>query len=944
MAEQRDGASLYKDTLNLPVTTFPMRPNSKIDDPALIERWHQEGLYQRAMEYNAGKTTYILHDGPPYANGHIHLGHAYNKILKDIITKAYRMAGYHVPVTPGWDCHGLPIELKVVKELSDKSPVAVKRACRIAAQEWINVQREEFKRLGVIMDWDNPYITMSFPYEAATLRAFADCCQKGFIARKHKTVAWCPSCETTLASAEIEYAERKDPSVYVMFPLTQEATAKLGYAGKSLGMLVWTTTPWTLPLNRAVAVKPATEYAIVRHGDRLIIVGAQLVAALGALVKQDLEIVAKLSSEQFAGLQLQHPFIAGQTLPVIYDEAVGTDEGTACVHIAPGCGPADYELGVKQGLEIYSPVSSDGKYTREILPNDLAGMSVADGQGWVIRALEAAGNLFYKGSIRHSYPHCWRCHGGLIFRATKQWFFDLKHEDLQKHALEAIKSMKFIPEAGEKSLTATVGSRWEWCISRQRIWGVPIPALICTQCDTAFLTPELVERVAKGVAHEGVEYWDTIAPDVIAAGATCSSCKGSSWQKGADILDVWFDSGVSHYAVLNTHVPKRFPADIYVEGSDQYRGWFQSSLLTSMAIEGVPAMRTIMTHGYTVDEHGRKMSKSLGNGVEPQQIYDRLGTDGLRLWVATIGHESDVVVSEVLLKNVEQVYRKIRNTCRFMLQNLYDFDHTKDLVSTDKLLLLDACALTDFAHFHERMREAYKAGDFTAVFHGLSDYCTTELSAVYFDVIKDRLYVELADGFPRRSAQSVIWRMLDAMTRLIAPILSFTAEYIADAYQHPWSDSVHLQSFASYAELLSTERATEQQEIWEMVREIRDTVMKLLEEQRAKGLIKHPLEAQVTLYVSEQYAHADRWKRLQGLVREGAHPTTVEALLEEVCVVSSIVVATSDADLQVTAVAGIVGSVITAPGVKCPRCWRWQQSKHADGLCDRCDKVVAHYR
>jgi len=944
MAEPRDETTVslsYKETLNLPVTNFPMRPNAKVDDPLLIERWKREGLYERAMEHNKGKAPYILHDGPPYANGHIHLGHAYNKILKDIITKAYRMAGYHVPVTPGWDCHGLPIELKVVKELTDHNPVTIKRACRLSAQKWIEVQREEFRRLGIIMDWEHPYLTMSFDYEAATLRAFGICHERGFIKRNYKTVAWCTSCETTLASAEIEYADRKDPSIYCVFPLTAASCQQLGLSPEDkIGFLVWTTTPWTLPLNRAVALKPQTDYALVRLDDRLVIVGDALVPALSALLKKELTIVATIPSDRFAGVTLHHPFIAAQTLPIIFDESVGTDEGTACVHIAPGCGPIDYELAVRNGIEVYSPISSTGRYTQEILPTELAGLSVVEGQGWVIRALEAAGTLIHKGVIQHSYPHCWRCHNGLIFRATKQWFFDLQHRNLQDATLSAIDQITFIPPHGKQSLHATVAHRWEWCLSRQRIWGIPIPALLCQQCDYALLDDQLIERVAAGIAESGVEFWDTVAITTLIGDKRCPHCAAATWIKGTDILDVWFDSGISHYAVLATSKPSHFPADIYLEGSDQYRGWFQSSLLTSMAIEGAPAMRSIMTHGFTVDDKGRKMSKSLGNGVEPQTLIDRLGTDGLRLWVSTISNEGDVVVSETLLKNVEQVYRKIRNSCRFMLQNLFDFDASKDMVATEQLLLFDRYALVNFAAFHERMRAAYKNGDFTLVFHSIADYCTTELSALYFDVVKDRLYVEVADGFERRSAQTVLWLMLDGMTRLIAPILSFTAEQIADSYQHSWQGSIHLQPFASYAALLAEPHTNEDQAIWAMLRSIRDALMKLLEEQRAAGTIKHSLEAAITLSIGSDYAQFHDWSLLKKACGAEKSPDKLSALLQELCVVSQVTLVSSAEGLQATELTGVTARVSVAPGVKCPRCWRWQESTAADGLCDRCRKIM----
>lgn len=942
MAEQNgaDREVSLKESLNLPRTDFPIRPQAKIDDPALLARWQQDGLYAKAFSLHTGAKKYILHDGPPYANGHSHLGHAYNRILKDILTKAYRMSGYHVPVTPGWDCHGLPIEHKVVQQQPGLTPLEIKQACRAYAQGWIDIQREEFKKLGVVMDWDRPYITMDHAYEASIMRAFGIILKKGLIERKNKTVAWCFSCQTTLASAEIEYQERKDPSLYVLFQLTEESKRALfpAYAAEPISMLIWTTTPWTLPLNRAVAVKPETSYQLVRMGADLVVVGAQRSAALATLFEREYTVLETFASDRFTGAFAEHPVVAGVTVPVLFDESVGVEEGTACVHIAPGCGPTDYELGVKNSLEIYSPITPDGRYAAAIVPQDLAGMSVTDGQIWVIKYLAAQGRLFHKGSLRHSYPHCWRCHNGLIFRATPQWFFDLKQ--VKEQALAAIDAITFVPEQGKSFMRATVGSRWEWCLSRQRSWGVPIPALLCTRCHTEYTSPEFVAAVAQGVAREGIEYWDRVAvADLVPQGLSCRACGHQEFRKESDILDVWFDSGVSHYAVLSERPELGFPADLYLEGLDQYRGWYQSSLLTSLVLAGKPAMRGIMCHGFTVDSQGRKMSKSLGNVVVAEEIIDVLGTDGLRLWVASIGQHSDVVVSDALLKNVGEVYRKIRNTSRFLLQNLYDFSFDSDAVPVEKLLYIDRIALVQLAAFNEAMQQEYRAGNFTSLFHGLADYCTTQLSALYLDIIKDRLYVEQADGHARRSAQTVCWYLLDTLTRLTAPILSFTAELLSDAYQKNKQDSIHLQQFADLSPLVGDVagvKASVDHE-WRALLDIRSAVLKALEVQREAGVIKHSLEAAVTIHMGAAYQGLSGYQAaVAELARRGQ---SVEDFFKEFFIVSGVTVITDFSGPE-----PLVVTATKAAGTKCPRCWNWQITDQHEGLCARCEPIVAAFR
>jgi isoleucyl-tRNA synthetase len=966
---QDESKKSFKDTLNLPHTDFPIRPNHAVDDAALLERWKHHELYAASFTHNKGNEKYILHDGPPYANGPIHLGHAYNKILKDTVCKARRMMGFHVPVTPGWDCHGLPIELKVTQEHPGLDPIQLKKACRKYANHWIDVQRDSFKNLGILMDWDNPYSTMSPSYEAATVRAFGKLVEKEFIERKNKTVPWCMYDKTVLALAEIEYKDRKDPSIYAPFALHRADVQRLFPEIKgTISVVIWTTTPWTLPLNQAVLVKPSASYVVLDVAGAYYLVGAQVADTFTRLLEVDKKVVREFRAEYLSGLRVQHPFV-DRDVPLIFDESVGTDEGTAFVHCAPGAGPIDYEIGVKNNLEIYSPITDDGKYSSLIEPKDLVGMSVIDGQIWVIRKLAELHKLLYKTTITHSYPHCWRCHNGLIFRATPQWFFDLEKEGIKERVLSAIEKVNFIPEQGRSFLRATVENRWEWCLSRQRIWGTPIPAILCTKCEYAYLSADLIEKVAQGVEQEGIEYWDRVRiAELISDTLACPKCKAADCKKEHDILDVWFESGISHYSVLYDNPSLRFPADIYLEGIDQYRAWFQSSLIMSLVLEEEPCTRTFMSHGYTVDAQGRKMSKSLGNVIAPEDIIKQLGTDGLRLWVASIGHTSDPVVSDVLLRNVAEVYRKIRNTCRFLLSNLYDFDVQKDAVSIDQLLPLDYYALTRLSALNGTLIERYSKGDFTAVFHGLAEYCSSELSSFYLDIIKDRLYVERPDGRLRRSAQTAMWLILDTLTRLMAPVLSFTAELISDHYQKGKQVSIHLQPFVDpvklhklcfpegvelWPGLVRQETGTlihlpydveqMQKELlyeieWQTLRDIRSVILKALELEREKGLIKHSLEAQIKLYIDMSRSE---YTPLQELFEQfKLRGQDVERFFKEFLIVSQFALAIDTEGLQPTGAEGIFVSVQPAQGVKCPRCWQWDISSHPDHLCHRCQSVL----
>ncbi len=937
----------FKDTLNLPRTDFPIRANPKIEDPKILEKWEHEDLYKKSFEHNSGEQKYILHDGPPYANGNIHLGHAYNKILKDIVTKVQRMLGKHVPVTPGWDCHGLPIELKVTQENPGLPAQDLKKACREYANKWINIQRKEFKKLGVLMDWQNPYLTMNFSYEASILRAFGQFVSDGYIERKNKTVPWCASCQTVLAIAEIEYIERKDPSIYVLFPFDSKVSGKLfpELNGEQVNLLIWTTTPWTLPLNRAVLLKPDAEYVLLKINGKNIIVARDLADNICTLLGVKKEIIAQIHADKFVGLKVGHPFISNLQVPILLEPSVSLQDGTAVVHCAPGCGPEDYDVGIRNNLEIFSPISASGKYVVGIDPKELEGMPVADGQIWVIKKLAELDRLFFKTSIKHSYPHCWRCRNGLIFRATTQWFLDLSKNNLRLSVLDAIDGIKMLPDKSNNRLKASIEGRLEWCISRQRIWGVPIPALTCIKCETTFTNKNLIDKVASNVENEGIEFWDSVDPKTLLNGQICSNCSSNDFKKETDILDVWFDSGVSHYAVLKQNKNLAFPADMYLEGKDQHRGWFQSSLLTSLALNKKACMKIIVTHGFTVDESGKKMSKSLGNVVSPDQMADQLGTDGLRMWASSIDIEGEAVVSPILLRNIQEVFRKVRNTCRFLISNLYDFDIAKDAVPVEKMLPIDRLALEQLCQVNQNIINNYENYEFTNVFHKFGDYCSVELSSFYLDIIKDRLYVEQSDGLARRSAQTACWYILDTMTKLMAPILSFTSEQISDYYQKNKSKSIHLQNFANLDNLcislnkFNQDFKVDRKKQIEILKDVRSAFLKAIEEQREKGLIKHPLEVRMEVFFDPRSSDIQYLTKFFKEVESSGQD--IPSFFKDFLIVSQFEIVETAAGLKQTEYPGIYTKVEKALGEKCPRCWQWGFTQNVDKLCKRCEKIVS---
>lgn len=944
----------FQSTLNLPQTSFSIRALAAETEPKILQGWEDENIYEKAMEPHQGK-MFVLHDGPPYANGNIHLGTALNKSLKDFVTKSKRMAGYYVPYVLGWDCHGMPIEYKLMKdmgleqssEITDR--VGFKKQCRAYASKWIETQKAEFKDLGVIADWQDPYVTMAPDYEASILRAFASFVQQGYIERKGKTVPWCSTCQTALAGAEIEHKERKDPSCYILFAMEAAAarqTFPFVFEQKpnlTVNLLIWTTTPWTIPLNRAVVLHPEAVYVLLqgRTPDEAFVVAKDLAEKTCATFELPCVPLAEFDSVALKGRMLHHPLDQGLQVPVIFDQGVLLTDGTACVHSAPGCGPEDYLMGIKNNLEIYSPLSPDGKYTHGINPAELEGMSITDGQWWVLKKLAESGHLMHKSSIKHSYPHCWRCRNGLMFRATDQWFCSLQKNNIVQKAVEATEVTEFIPDWGKNRLQAFVQTRSEWCISRQRQWGVPIPALQCCKCSKAYLHESLVLGVAEYVATEGIEFWDRISPQELAhlgilpEGFACEGCGNQelgAFKLERDILDVWFDSGVSNYAVLRKDPRLQFPADLYLEGSDQHRGWFQSSLFCSLIVNEAPYAKTILTHGYVVDENKMKMSKSLGNVIAPHDVIKKYSRDILRLWVANSAYENDIIISDKLLDNMAEVYRKIRNTCRFMISNLYDFDVEKDSVVTDHLWALDRYALMKLAALDKEIKENYELYHFSTVVQLVNNFCTNDLSSEYLDILKDRLYCDAPTSEARRSAQTAMYKILDQLTHLFAPILSFLAEEVSGHYLKNKKRSIHLQTFPKVEAIEASSKA------WAALSHVRTVVLKELEVLRQGGVIRQSMEAQVSLHLDEAKPESQEILALCATLegREG-----VMRFLSDWFIVSAVTLQAPPADLNATELAWVKAKASKADGQKCPRCWQWRSQVDERGLCVRCATVLS---
>lgn len=846
----------WKDTLNLPKTDFPMKANLVEREPWFLEFWQKEKIYEKMLNRREKAPLYVLHDGPPYANGPIHLGTALNKILKDLIVKSKIMAGYKVPFVPGWDCHGLPIELQVEKELGVKrgelSPLEVRKACRKFAQKYIDLQREEFIRLGVFGRWENPYLTMSPKYEAVIAREFLRFLETDQVYQRKKPVFWCPSCVTALAEAEVEYETKTSPSIYVKFTLTSETQNFLNRVltlnlKEPIHILIWTTTPWTLPANLALAFHPEFDYALVKWEGEYFILAEGRISALCAELNRDLpKILARFKAQILENKQAQHPFYERESL-IVLEDFVTLDTGTGIVHIAPGHGEEDYQCGLKYGLEIYVPVDEEGKFYPEVPL--VGGLGLKEADQVILKRMSQNQRLFFKDRVQHSYPHCWRCKKPVIFRAELQWFISMSAKALRKKAIEWAEKIEFIPYWGKNRLISMLEKRPDWCISRQRVWGVPITVFKCKKCKEILKEFKYYQKVIEIFEKEGCDPWFVKSPqELLPENTSCPSCGGEEFEKEKDILDVWFDSGVSFAGVLEKEETLKFPADLYLEGSDQHRGWFQSSLLCSVGTREVPPYKTVLTHGFVVDGQGRKMSKSLGNVIHPQDLIKKYGAEIIRLWVSAEDYREDIKISKEILDRLVEAYRKIRNTCRFLLGNLYDFNPERDLVEFEKLPEFEKFILSRLGKLIEKVKKAYEKFEFHLVYHELYRFCIVELSALIIDINRDYLYCEPPNSFKRRATQTVFYYALDSLVKLMAPILSFTAEEVWQSLPYPReASSVMLTDFPSYKFELSEEELKK----WENILKLREEFLKALEIARKdRKLIGSSLEAEVWVRTS----------------------------------------------------------------------------------------------
>ncbi|NOU50629.1 isoleucine--tRNA ligase [Pseudoalteromonas sp. JBTF-M23] len=924
----------YKHTLNLPETEFPMRGNLAQREPKMLNAWYEKDLYGRIRDAKKGKKPFILHDGPPYANGDIHLGHSVNKILKDIIIKSKTLSDFDAPYVPGWDCHGLPIELQVEKKVGKPghkvSAAEFREKCRAYAAKQVEGQKTDFKRLGVLGDWDKPYLTMNFDFEANAIRVLGRIIENGHLHKGAKPVHWCTDCGSALAEAEVEYQDKQSPAIDVRFDFVdQEAVVKAfdlasGHEGKGLvSTVIWTTTPWTLPANRAVAVHARLEYALVQVEDegkeQRIILGSELVKdAMDRFGFNHFHVLGYVKGEALENLRVAHPFLE-MDVPVILGDHVTTDSGTGIVHTAPGHGPEDFSAGLAYGLEVANPVGANGVF----LPDTpiFAGQHVFKANASIVELLAEKGVLMHHHALQHSYPHCWRHKTPIIFRATPQWFVSMDQANLRKDSLAEIGKTQWIPEWGENRIANMVEGRPDWCISRQRTWGVPIALFV--DKDTGALHPNtkaLIEQVAKLVEEKGIQAWYDLEP------ATLLGDDAEQFVKVLDTLDVWFDSGVTHACVVDAREELTGPADLYLEGSDQHRGWFMSSMMTSVAINGHAPYRQVLTHGFTVDENGRKMSKSLGNVISPQNVMNKLGADILRLWVASTDYTAEMTVSDEIFKRAADRYRRIRNTSRYLLANLSGFNPATDLVAVEDMVELDRWIVARAAVLQGEIINAYDNYQMLVVTQKLMNFCTGELGSFYLDVIKDRQYTAKSDSHARRSCQSALYHIAEAMTRWMAPIMSFTAQEIWEVLPGERGEFVFTDVW--YEGLTDASEGALSNEYWQKLLEVRDEVNRVLESARKEELIGATLQAEVTLYTGGDLAES-----LQKIGDE----------LRFVLLTSKAVVEVVNAKPEgaiSTEIDGLYIAIKATQAAKCERCWHYcddvgQHEEHAD-LCGRC--------
>ncbi len=929
----------YNSTLNLPQTAFSMRANLPQREPETLKYWDGMDLYHAMLDTRADKETFLLHDGPPFSNGNIHMGTALNKILKDFINKSKAMEGYRVPYIPGWDNHGMPIESAIIKKNKiDRKKMSIpefRTACHKFAQKYVDVQKGQFVRLGVTGDWDHPYLTMDPLFEAREVKVFGEMYKKGYIYKGLKPVYWCPKCETALAEAEIEYQTDPCTSIYVKFKLSDDKGLLGAYTDlDKTYFIIWTTTTWTLPGNLAIALNPLEDYVLAKasDGNTYIVAEALCAKTMAEGGIESYEIAARLKGQDFEFMTAQHPFLDRKSVLLMADY-VTMDSGTGCVHTAPGFGADDYNTCKKYNIDIVVPVDDRGYQTADAGP--FAGMYYAASNDAVYANLVETGALFASEAISHEYPHCWRCKSPIIFRATPQWFCSV--DAFKNEAVEACHDVTWVPGWGEERISQMVRERADWCISRQRHWGLPIPVFYCADCGKPICTPETIARVSELFAEHGSNYWfESEAADLLPADFTCA-CGGKVFTKETNTLDGWFDSGSSHFAVLENKDGLKWPADVYLEGGDQYRGWFQSSLLTAIGAKGEGApYKTVLTHGWVVDGEGRTMHKSLGNGVDPDDMVKKYGADIVRLWAASGDYHVDVRCSDALFRQLSEIYRKVRNTARILLANLGDFDPNTDMVPVEDLYEIDRWIIARANDLAQTCRRAYDSYEFHFVYHAINNFCTNDLSKLYVDITKDRLYTDGKTSASRRAGQTAMYTVVSMLTRLMAPILSFTAEEIWQAMPHPAQDqtaSVFLNDMPAYDEALAF---PELMAHWNRLFALRDDVMKALEIARADKMIGKSLDAKVAVYTEDE----DRY----GVLASFADQLATVFITSQASVVKGAAPAGAFAETE----SGIAVLVEPADGEKCDRCWMFVTDAIADTdaegntgcLCPRCHKVV----
>ncbi|MEE4254321.1 MAG: isoleucine--tRNA ligase [Desulfuromusa sp.] len=922
----------YKDTLNLPKTDFPMRANLPNREPEILKHWQQINLNDQLEKANQGKESFILHDGPPYANGHLHMGHALNKILKDVIIKSKRMQGFFTPYVPGWDCHGLPIELMVDKKLGkkkrDMSKADFRRQCRDYAKVWVQTQSEEFQRLGIFGNWEDPYLTMTPDYEATTARELARLVERGSLYKGKKPIHWCSSCVTALAEAEVEYDNHTSPSIYVKLPYIDELPAELSeLSGKPLSFVIWTTTPWTIPANLGVCLNPELTYvAVEANGEYLILAEGLHESVMKTLGIEEYAVAATFAAELFENKNCKHPFYERNSLLMLGDH-VTLEAGTGCVHTAPGHGQDDYQVGLKYGLEIYNPVDDYGRYRQDL--ELFGGMKLKDANAAVNEKLTEVGALLHESQVDHSYPHCWRCKKPIIFRATEQWFISMEENDLRKKALAEIERVEWIPSWGRNRIFNMVEARPDWCISRQRSWGVPITIAYCEKCGEALNDGKVMHHIADQFEATGSDVWfEKDASELLPPGTVCPACGHDKFTKESDILDVWFDSGVSHAAVCEHRDELQSPADLYLEGSDQHRGWFHSSLLESVGTRDRAPYKAVLTHGFVLDKDGRPMSKSMGNVIAPDEITKKYGAEILRLWVAATDYRDDIRLGQETLQRLSDAYRRIRNTARYLLGNLNGFDPKTDTVADEDLLEMDLWAMSRLHRLIQKVAGAYDKYEFHVIYHAVHNFCAIDLSAFYLDILKDRLYTSSKQSIAYRSARSTMYQIVDALTRILAPVLTFTAEEIWLDLPGERETSVHLAAFplenSSYLNNQLEER-------YEKLHKIRTEVSRQLEKARADKKLGQSLEAKILLDAPEEY---------QQLLTDYLESLPTYFIVSQVELSKDL-----SAAVEAENIPGLKLQVLPADGEKCDRCWNYatsvgENSEHPT-ICTRCADALA---